>query len=99
MRVETKNSECQENQAVGRGQRHAKHVNVIRVCGVISLLALVLVICGYKTKGIELRIAYNGCGPQDYVNRKLHPENFKNDWTSGNQLYGNSLIMKVYRDG
>jgi len=62
----------------------------------ISLLILVCIVYYYNTRDVEFRIAYKGYGPQDYVNQKLYPHNFQNNWPSGIMNYDNSLPMKVY---
>jgi hypothetical protein len=62
-----------------------------------SFLTLVWIIFYYNSKDINLKIAYGGYGPQDYVAQKLHPENFKKDFAPGLTLiYNNSFPMKAY---
>jgi hypothetical protein len=62
----------------------------------IAILILSAIIFYYKSKDINLKIAFSGWGPQDYVAHKLHPENFLKDWPNGILNYDNSLIVKIY---
>ena len=64
---------------------------------VVLFLMLTGIIYYYNSKDIELKIAWGGAGPQDYVAEKLHPENFKHNWeAAGVGKYDFSLPMKVY---
>lgn len=68
--------------------------NILFVAG---FLLIVCIIFYYNSKDINLKIAYNGYGPQDYVAQKLNPENFKRDFAPGMLLiYDHSLPMRAY---
>lgn len=73
-----------------------KNIDFVNIALVISLLAIVCIVYFYNTRDIELKIAYGGFGPQDYVSQKLHPENYQKDWQNGILVYDNSLPMKVF---
>ena len=62
-------------------------------------LMLVFIMFYYNSKDINLRIAYGGYGPQDYIAQKLHPENFQKDFAPGMIFtYDHSLPMRAYYD-
>ena len=63
---------------------------------IIFFIILTCIVYHYNAKDLKLKIAYQGWGPQDYVNQKLHPENFKKNWPNGIMVYDNSLAMRVY---
>ena len=64
---------------------------------VVLFLMLTSIIYYYNSKDIELKIAWDGAGPQDYVAEKLHPDNFRKNWeAAGVGKYDFSLPMKVY---
>lgn len=68
--------------------------NILLAAG---FLALVCIVFYYNSKDINLKIAYGGYGPQDYVAQKLHPENFQKDFAPGMIFtYDYSLPMKAY---
>lgn len=68
--------------------------NLLLVAGFIAIASMIFY---YNSKDIDLKIAYGGYGPQDYVAQKLHPDNFKKDFAPGLTLiYDKSLPMKVY---
>ena len=72
-------------------------LDVRNIFFLLGFLALVYVISYYNSKDINLRIAYGGYGPQDYVAQKLRPENFKRDFAPGMIFaYDYSLPMKAY---
>jgi len=61
-----------------------------------GLLIVTCVIFYFKTKDIDLKLAYGGVSPSDYVAHILHPGNFLKDWPSGIMNYNATLIMKTY---
>ena len=60
---------------------------------VVGLLVMVCIIYHYRTADIELKLAYEGYSPHDYVARKIHPQNFEKDFYFGTLIYDNSLPM------
>ena len=62
----------------------------------LAFLVLVCIVSYYNSKNINLKIAYNGYGPQDYVAQKLHPENFTKNWSNSVLNYDHSLPVRVY---
>ncbi|MDL2124690.1 MAG: hypothetical protein LWX51_16795 [Deltaproteobacteria bacterium] len=61
------------------------------------MLTLTCIIYYYNTKDIELKLAWGGASPQNYVAEKLHSENFRRNWEAvGVGKYDFSLPMKVY---
>ena len=62
----------------------------------VAILITTVIFHYYTTKDILLDIAYRGWGPQDYVNHKIYPENFKKDWPSGIAAYDNSVPMRGF---
>jgi hypothetical protein len=63
----------------------------------VIFLVLTVIIYYYNSKDIELKIAWGGAGPQDYVAEKLHPENFRRNWpAAGVRNYDYSLPMEIY---
>jgi hypothetical protein len=67
--------------------------NIFLAAGFLSIVCIVFY---YNSKDINLKIAYGGYGPQDYVVQKLHPENFKANWPNGILNYNHSLPMRAY---
>ena len=67
--------------------------NILLAAG---FLALVCIVFYYNSKDINLKIAYGGYGPQDYVAQKLHPENFTRNWPNGILNYDHSIPMRAY---
>lgn len=63
---------------------------------IISLFILSSIVFSFKSKDIDLKIAYNGFGPHDYVNQKIYPDNFVKNWPNGILIYDYSLIMRAY---
>ncbi|RKX58163.1 MAG: hypothetical protein DRP29_07145 [Thermodesulfobacteriota bacterium] len=76
--------------------QNLKKFNFTNIMYFILLLVLTCIVYYYNAKDLQLKIAYKGWGPQDYVNHKLYPENFKKDWPNGIMAYDNSLPMKFY---
>ncbi len=63
----------------------------------ICFLLLTSIIYYYNSKDIELKLAWNGASPQNYVAEKLHHENFRKNWeAAGVGKYDFSLPMKVF---
>lgn len=63
----------------------------------IGLLTLTCIIYYYNSKDIELKLAWRGASPQNYVAEKLHPENFRKNWeAAGVGKYDFSLPMRAY---
>ena len=63
----------------------------------IGLLTLTCIIYYYNSKDIELKLAWGGASPQNYVAEKLHPENFRKNWeAAGVGKYDFSLPMRAY---
>jgi hypothetical protein len=62
----------------------------------ISIIIITCIVSYYNTHNIQLKIAYKGLGPQDYINHKILPENFKKNWENGVMAYDFSLPMKAY---
>lgn len=52
----------------------------------------------FYSKDINLKIAWGGFGPHDYVNQKLYPENYANDFlgTAIADHYDKSVVMKSF---
>ena len=63
----------------------------------IGFLLVVIIVYYYNSKDINLKVAYQGFGPQGYVAQKIHPENFQKNFAPGMILvYDYSLPMKAY---
>jgi hypothetical protein len=62
----------------------------------ILIITITCIVTYYNTKDINLKIAYSGYGPQEYVVQKLHPENFKKDFTITTINYDKSLCMQIF---
>ncbi len=61
----------------------------------ISIISVILTY--YSTENIDLKIAFKGYGPQNYVSQKLHPENFKKDFMPKTiSVYDNSVVMRIF---
>lgn len=73
-----------------------QNINVLNIILVVAVISVTFIVYYYNTRDIQLKIAYKGYGPQDYVNQKLKPENYKNDWQSGIRVYDNSIPMRIY---
>lgn len=67
--------------------------------GWVWLAALVALSClayHFSTKNVDLRIAWLGWSPLDYVAHKLMPENFNRDWPNGIKDMHYLWPMRVY---
>lgn len=64
----------------------------------IVVLFISLIVTSINSKDINLSVAYHGMGPQDYVNQKIYPDNFKNDFLPGQRAehYDRSLVMITF---
>jgi len=67
--------------------------NVLLAAGFSVLVCIVFY---YNSKDINLKMAYRGFGPYDYVTRKIHPENFQKEFYTGTLIYDNSIPMRGY---
>jgi hypothetical protein len=77
--------------------RRYQNINVLNIILTVAVISITFIVYYYNSRDIQLKIAYKGYGPQDYVAQKLHPENFKKDFAPGLILiYDNSIPMKVY---
>jgi len=63
-----------------------------------TLVILACIVFYYNSKNINIREAWVGFSPNLYVNQKLHPENYSNNFmkTLIVDLYDNSQVMKSY---
>lgn len=89
-------SKSQDNiliKIVNKLQRNRDFADILLIIG---LLVLAYTIFYYNSKDINLKIAYQGYGPQDYVAQKLRPEKFQRDFAPGMLLYDNSIPMRFY---
>jgi hypothetical protein len=73
-----------------------KDIDFTTIIIVIVVTITISIVSYYNTRDIQLKIAYKGWGPQDYVAQKMKPENFKRNWPSGIMNYDLSLLMRVY---
>jgi len=72
-------------------------LNFRNIVLVVGFLALVCIVFYYNSLDINLKTAYKGYGPQDYVAQKMHPENFQRDFAPGMILiYDHSIPMRTY---
>jgi hypothetical protein len=63
----------------------------------VFFLMLTCIIYYYYSKDIELKLAWRGASPHNYVAEKLYPDNFSKNWeAAGVGKYDFSLPMKVY---
>lgn len=62
----------------------------------ITLLAMSAFAYYHYASYINLKLAWKGCGPQDYVAQKLYPENFTKDFHSGIMVYDSSILMRMF---
>jgi len=87
----------QKNTISKTSEKFHSKLNLMNIFLVAGFLALVCIVFYYNSKDINLKIAYGGYGPQDYVAQKLHPENFQKDFAPGMLFtYDYSLPMRVY---
>ena len=73
-----------------------QNISIINMTLIVSVICVAIIICHYNTKNIQLKIAYRGFGPHDYVNQKLYPINFGKNWPNGIMVYDFSFPMKAY---
>lgn len=78
------------------GDKLYKKTSFLDIIFIAALISITCIVFYYNTRDIQLKIAYKGYGPQDYVNQKLYPENFQKNWPSGIMVYENSLPMRVH---
>jgi hypothetical protein len=77
-------------------EKSTQYINYPNIALILLVIILSCIIFYNNSRNVELRIALAGWGPQDYVNQKLRPEDFRNNWPSGILAYDNSLPMKIY---
>jgi hypothetical protein len=87
------NQENMISKASGKFRSILNFKNILLAAG---FLALVCIVFYYNSKDINLKIAYSGFGPHDYVARKIHPENFQKEFYTGTLIYDNSIPMRAY---
>jgi hypothetical protein len=73
-----------------------QNINLLNIILALTVISVAFIIYYYNTRDIQLKIAYRGWGPQDYVNQKLFPQNFKKNWDSGIMAYDYSIPMRIY---
>lgn len=62
----------------------------------IIILAIVLILCGFKFYSLFSQFALSGFTPLHYTDLKLFPENFVHNFPSGVETYDHSLYMQLY---
>ncbi len=60
------------------------------------ILFVVLVSYYYVSKNIDLKLAFDGFGPHDYVSQKMNPENYIKNTPNFIGTYDNSLVTYSY---
>jgi hypothetical protein len=97
--MQTNHSETfmsQENTISKALEKLRSILNFKNILLAVGFLSIVCIVFYYNSKDINLKIAYGGYGPQDYVAQKLHPEYFKANWPNGILNYNHSLPMRAY---
>ena len=77
----------------------SKNLNRTDIIQIAILILLVSsIITHYRTRDIQLKIAWGGYGPQAYTVEKLSPENYQKDFMPGTRAehYDKALCMRIF---